>query len=220
MDIPESWEQALSGLKNNPNYINASTFVRNERQLGKLIYPTDINVFNALKTTSYDNVKVVILGQDPYHGPNQANGLSFSVTSGEKIPPSLRNIYKEISTDINCEISQDGDLTPWAKQGVLLLNSVLTVEASKAGSHANKGWEQVTDSIIQSLNHKKKPIIFLLWGAYAQKKATLIDNKHFILKAPHPSPLSAHRGFLGCKHFSNTNQLLEQSGQAPIQWRV
>lgn len=220
MASPINWHEALSGMKQESYYQQITDFVTQARAEGKTIYPPKDKVFQALKATPFDKVKVVILGQDPYHGPNQANGLCFSVSPGIPLPPSLRNIYKEIEQDIGCKMPTHGDLSAWAEQGILLLNAVLTVEAANAGSHANRGWEQVTDRIIQSLNQSEKPIVFLLWGAYAQKKAQLIDAKHIILKAPHPSPLSAHRGFFGCKHFSNCNQKLVESGRTPIQWHL
>ncbi|WP_251359547.1 uracil-DNA glycosylase [Kangiella sp. TOML190] len=214
------WKQALKGLKQQDYYQAVMHFVKAERVAGKVIYPPQRQVFRALSATPFDKVKVVILGQDPYHGSNQANGLCFSVNSGVRLPPSLKNIYKELASDLEIATPQDGDLTSWAEQGVLLLNAVLTVEDSQAGSHANRGWEQVTDTIIRSLNQADKTIIFLLWGAYAQKKAQLIDTKHLVLQAPHPSPLSAHRGFFGCRHFSKANQLLVEHGRKPIEWTL
>lgn len=220
MAHPRNWQEALAGLKETDFYKQVNQFVASERAQGKTIYPPQSQVFQALKSTPFDQVKVVILGQDPYHGPKQANGLCFSVNREVTLPPSLRNIYKEIEQDLDCQMPAHGDLSHWAAQGVLMLNSVLTVENGNAGSHANKGWEQVTDQIISSLNQSNKTIVFLLWGAYAQKKAQLIDDKHIILRAPHPSPLSAHRGFFGCKHFSNCNQKLVESGESPIQWAL
>ncbi|NVJ68258.1 MAG: uracil-DNA glycosylase [Gammaproteobacteria bacterium] len=220
MATPQNWQQALQGLKRESFYQEITQFVQTERANGKTIYPAKKKVFQALNSTPFDQVKVVILGQDPYHGPNQANGLCFSVNKEIPLPPSLRNIYKEIEQDLGCEMPRHGDLSHWAKQGVLLLNAVLTVEDGQAGSHANRGWEKVTDSIIQSLNQLDHSVVFLLWGAYAQKKSSLIDSKHHILKAPHPSPLSAHRGFFGCKHFSKCNQILVEHGQTPIQWAL
>lgn len=220
MSQPINWKDALSDLKQQASYKKITDFVNSERANGKIIYPQASQVFRALKETSYENVKVVIIGQDPYHGPNQANGLCFSVNHGEKLPPSLRNIYKEIEQDLSITMPTHGDLTSWAQQGVLLLNTVLTVEASQAASHAKKGWEFVTDTIIESLNQKSEPVIFLLWGAHAQQKSKLISKHHHLLKAPHPSPLSAHRGFFGCGHFSKTNQLLVEAGQSPIIWQL
>jgi len=188
-----------------------------------VIYPAGSEYFNALNSTPFEAVKVVILGQDPYHGPNQAHGLCFSVRQGLPLPPSLKNVYKEIQSDLGL-VSADfshGCLEGWASQGVLLLNSVLTVEQNHAASHQGKGWEIFTDRVIESLSRREKPCVFLLWGTYAQKKGVVIDRaKHKVLTAPHPSPLSAHRGFLGCKHFSQCNRLLEQLGETAIDWRV
>lgn len=216
-----SWKEALEDIKKQPFFEPLIEFVKGERQSGKVIYPPHHDIFNALAHTEFCDVKVVILGQDPYHGFNQANGLCFSVNKGVPIPPSLRNIYQEIQQDIGCKMPAHGDLSQWAKQGVLLLNTVLTVEAGKAHSHKNRGWEILTDAIISSLNQAQQKIVFLLWGAHAGKKSDLINlNKHTVLKAPHPSPLSAHRGFLGCKHFSKANQILVDNGQAPIQWEL
>ncbi|MCC7038659.1 MAG: uracil-DNA glycosylase, partial [Alphaproteobacteria bacterium] len=181
------------------------------------IYPAAQNIYAALNTTPFDSVRVVILGQDPYHGPDQAHGLSFSVRDGVKIPPSLRNIYKEIGG----AMPKSGDLTPWAKQGVLLLNATLTVQAEQAGSHQGRGWEQFTDAIIRALNDRGEHIVFMLWGSYAQKKGAFIDRKkHLVLEAPHPSPLSAHRGFLGCGHFVKANEYLKQQGRKAIDWSI
>lgn len=187
----------------------------------KTIYPDKYKIFEALKLTAYKNVKVVILGQDPYHGENQAHGLAFSVQKGVPIPPSLMNIYKELSTDLNCYIPNNGYLEHWARQGVLLLNTSLTVVANIANSHRNKGWEIFTDSIIQLLDQKEAPVVFLLWGNNAKSKIKYITNpKHLVLTAPHPSPLSANRGFFGCKHFSKTNKFLEENGLSPIDWQI
>ena len=196
-------------------------YVASERQKGKIIYPPQEDVFNALNYAELEDIKVVILGQDPYHGPGQAHGLSFSVLPGIKAPPSLVNMYKELEKDIEgFERPSHGYLLSWAQQGVLLLNTVLTVEQGKAHSHAHLGWETFTDKIIAAINEHTEGVIFLLWGAHAQKKGQIIDTKrHHVLKAPHPSPLSAHRGFLGCGHFSQTNLLLEQQGQKPIDWQ-
>lgn len=198
-------------------------FLVEENSKGKVIYPAGSEYFNALNSTPFDAVKVVILGQDPYHGPNQAHGLCFSVRDGVAPPPSLVNIYKEIQSDLGYSPSdfQHGCLGSWAAQGVLLLNSVLTVERHKAASHQGKGWETFTDKIVEKLSAREKPCVFLLWGSYAQKKGAVIDtNRHKVFKAPHPSPLSAHRGFFGCKHFSACNRALESLGDAPIDWRV
>ena len=197
------------------------TFLAAEKATRKVIYPGSGEWFNALNTTPLDRVKVVILGQDPYHGPGQAHGLCFSVRPGIALPPSLQNIYKEIQADFGLQQSpfKDGCLIHWAEQGVLLLNSVLTVERSQAASHQGKGWETFTDEVIHLVAREKQHCVFMLWGSYAQKKGAFIDReKHLILKAPHPSPLSAHRGFLGCKHFSQCNDYLQANGLTPIQW--
>ena len=195
-------------------------FLRREKQAGKTIYPKGHEYFNALNTTPLDQVKVVILGQDPYHGVNQAHGLCFSVQKQAPIPPSLLNIYKELQSDLDLkETFAHGNLTGWAQQGVLLLNAVLSVEQHRAASHQNRGWERFTDRIVEVVSAQRQHCVFLLWGAYAQKKGRVIDtHKHQILTAPHPSPLSAHRGFLGCRHFSLCNKYLSNTGQAPIQW--
>lgn len=183
------------------------------------IYPPAPLLFNAFNLCPLPQVKVVILGQDPYHGPGQAMGLSFSVPDGVKVPPSLVNIFKELQTDVGRPINTNGNLEPWAKQGVLLLNATLTVEAANAGSHQNKGWEQFTDAVIQTISKEQNHVVFMLWGKYAQSKANLIDAaKHLVVTAPHPSPLSAHRGFLGCKHFSQANSYLQEANQTPIIW--
>jgi uracil-DNA glycosylase len=195
--------------------------VAQERTQGIDIFPPDEDIFSAFDLTELVDVKVVILGQDPYHGINQAHGLAFSVKPNVKIPPSLRNMYKELATDINgFEIPKHGYLIDWAKQGVLLLNTVLTVRSGQAHSHKNLGWEQFTDKIISTLNEQRSDLVFLLWGSHAQKKAASIDtHKHYVLNAPHPSPLSAHRGFFGCKHFSKTNEILKKQGQTQIDWQ-
>jgi len=203
------------------NYFQALTcFIEGEVASGKTIYPPQQDRFNAFSLTELNKVKVVILGQDPYHGEGQAHGLSFSVPDGVKLPPSLRNIYKEIADDLDfLEMPESGNLTEWAKQGVLLINSVLTVEQSNAGSHAKKGWEQFTDNVIKHINNNCEGVVFLLWGSYAIKKSSLIDEKnHHILTAVHPSPLSAYRGFFGCKHFSKTNAILDAQGKPKINW--
>ena len=196
-------------------------FLSGEIKKGKTIYPHASNFFRALELTPLSLVKVVIIGQDPYHGPDQAHGLSFSVNKGIKIPPSLQNIYKELKTDLNIEIPAHGFLESWAQQGILLLNNVLSVEASKAASHQKKGWELFTDKVVEVLNSQREHLVFILWGSHAQKKGAAIDiNKHLILKSPHPSPLSAHRGFFGCKHFSKTNNYLKAHNQDPIDWKI
>lgn len=215
-----TWRGALAQEKTLPYFQETLAFVARERAAGMTIYPPAKDVFNAFRFTELNAVKVVILGQDPYHGPNQAHGLSFSVKPGVPAPPSLVNIYKELASDIpGFVIPNHGCLQSWAQQGVMLLNTVLTVEAGKAHSHASLGWETFTDKVIKVLNARREDIVFLLWGSHAQKKGTIIDPKrHHVLKAPHPSPLSAHRGFLGCRHFSKANALLAQQGQQPIDW--
>jgi uracil-DNA glycosylase len=214
--ISNSWGEYLENEFKKNYMLNLNAFLTLQKQQKKIIYPNPENHFNAFEKTPFEKVKVVILGQDPYHGEGQAHGLSFSVPNGVTPPPSLKNIFKELNND--CQINNTlTNLTPWAKQGVLLLNSVLSVEKNKAGSHANQGWEVLTDKVIKLLSDKKEKLVFLLWGAYAQKKAILIDsNKHLILKSVHPSPLSAYRGFFGCKHFSKTNHYLQQ----PINWKL
>lgn len=197
------------------------TFLKQEKSAGKTIYPPGPLIFNAFNHTPFEKVKVVIIGQDPYHGPGQAHGLSFSVPQGIDLPPSLLNIYKEIAADLNIKMSRNGDLTPWADQGVLLLNATLTVAQAQAGSHQNKGWEQFTDAAIAALNACREGLVFVLWGSYAQKKGAIIDeSKHLVLKSVHPSPLSAHRGFFGNRQFSTINQYLIQRGQTPIDWQL
>ena len=216
------WADILNEEQQQPYFQQIIQFVDSERAAGKTIYPPKQDVFNALTLTEFDKTKVVILGQDPYHGPNQAHGLCFSVQLGVKTPPSLLNIYKELATDISgFIIPQHGFLQSWAQQGVLLLNTVLTVEETLAHSHAKIGWEQFTDIVIQQLSEHCNGLVFLLWGSHAQKKGVVIDRqKHHVLSAPHPSPLSAYRGFFGCKHFSHVNQLLEQQGSTAINWQV
>ncbi len=218
----QTWSDVLGQEKQQPYFQDTLNFVRHEREAGKIVYPPAADVFNAFKYTEFADVKVVILGQDPYHGPNQAHGLCFSVLPGVATPPSLVNIYKELQRDIpGFEIPAHGYLLSWAQQGILLLNTVLTVEAGKAHSHAKTGWEQFTDRVIAALNEHRDGIVFLLWGSHAQKKGQYIDrNKHHVLMAPHPSPLSAHRGFLGCGHFSQTNHLLQSDGKPPIDWQI
>lgn len=216
------WSQLLGPEKSKSYFTELMAFIEQRRGAGVNVYPAKSDVFNAFSLTSADQIKVVILGQDPYHGPNQAHGLSFSVQRGVKTPPSLANIYKELSQDIiGFVIPQHGDLTSWAKQGVLLLNTVLTVEEGQAHSHKNKGWEVFTDQVIRQINEHLAGVVFLLWGNPAQQKSDLIDShKHFVLKSTHPSPLSAHRGFLGCKHFSKTNDILFRQNKTPIDWQV
>lgn len=196
-------------------------FLIDQYRQGKTIYPSKKDYFNAFIQTPFEQVKVVIIGQDPYHGPNQAHGLSFSVPKGVKIPPSLLNIYKELESSLKLKRPSHGDLSAWAKQGVLLLNSVLTVENGQAGSHRAQGWERFTDQVIHRLSAKKQKLVFLLWGNYARQKGQIIDRqKHLILEAPHPSPLSARRGFIGCQHFQLTNDYLKKNNQTPINWHL
>ena len=217
-----TWADILGQEKQQPYFQRIMQFVESERAAGKTIYPTKQDVFSAFTLTKLEKVKVVILGQDPYHGPNQAHGLCFSVLPGVKTPPSLANMYKELATDISeFVIPQHGFLESWAEQGVMLLNTVLTVEQARAHSHAKIGWEQFTDAVIQQLSDHCDELVFLLWGSHAQKKGLVIDKqKHHVLNAPHPSPLSAYRGFFGCKHFSKTNNLLKQQNKSPINWQV
>lgn len=219
--LEPSWLRAVGAEFDKPYMLQLKAFLLAEKKAGKVIYPAGENWFNALNSTPFDQVKVVILGQDPYHGPGQAHGLCFSVLPGVPAPPSLVNIFKELATDLNIPISRHGYLQHWAEQGVLLLNAVLTVQHGNANSHQGHGWEMFTDSCIEHLNRERENLVFLLWGSYAQKKGQLIDrNKHLVLDAPHPSPLSAHRGFLGCHHFSKTNGYLQQHGKTPIDWAL
>lgn len=215
------WDILLAEELEKPYYQELRQFLAAEYRNGT-VYPNQYDIFNALRYTTYSGVRVVILGQDPYHGPDQAHGLSFSVKQGIQPPPSLVNIYKEIRSDLGIDnLGKHGELTDWAKQGVLLLNAVLTVRAGEANSHKGKGWEQFTDSVIRLLNLREDPIVFLLWGANAAKKQVLITNPcHLILKAAHPSPLSAYNGFFGCRHFSQTNNFLTAHGFAPIDWSI
>jgi uracil-DNA glycosylase len=219
--LEESWQEALGTEFDKPYMQQLRGFLRQEKDRKKIIYPKSANVFQAFSLTPLQEVKVVILGQDPYHGPNQAHGLCFSVQSGIPLPPSLVNIYKELKDDVGIPPSANGCLVNWAKQGVLLLNSVLTVEQGRAASHQGKGWELFTDRAIGILNEQTKGLVFLLWGAYAQRKGQFVHpDRHCVLKAAHPSPLSAHQGFFGCKHFSTTNKYLERLGKALIDWHV
>lgn len=217
----KSWEPILEPLLDQPDMVELTFFVQQARDNG-LVFPPKEDVFNAFKFTTFGALKVVILGQDPYHNDGQAHGLSFSVPKGIPLPPSLKNIFKELETDIpDFKIPPSGDLSYWAKQGVLLLNATLTVNAHLAGSHQKKGWEKFTDQVIQKISDEKEALVFMLWGAYAQKKANLIDsNKHLILKAVHPSPLSVYRGFFGSRHFSQANHFLEKHGEKPIDWKL
>lgn len=218
----QTWHQAIGKEKQQPYFQHILNVVRAERLAGKVIYPPAQDVFNAFKATEFDQVKVVILGQDPYHGPQQAHGLSFSVHKGVAIPPSLVNIYKELAEDIpGFQIPQHGYLQHWAEQGVLLLNTVLTVRAGHAHSHAQLGWETFTDRVIAALNEGREHVVFMLWGSHAQKKGAMIDRiKHLVLTASHPSPLSAYRGFFGCKHFSQANAYLQAHAMSPIDWQL
>ncbi len=196
-------------------------FLRTRAKAGAQIYPAAKNIFAAFDHTPFERVRVVIIGQDPYHGPGQAHGLCFSVQPGVSVPPSLHNIYRELHSDVGFILPQHGCLLPWAAQGVLLLNAVLTVERGQAGAHQNRGWERFTDAAIAALNAHRDGLVFLLWGSYAQRKGSIVDrHKHLVLQAPHPSPLSAHRGFLGCRHFSQANAWLQQHGQAVIDWQL
>jgi len=214
-----TWREVLRSEKEKPYFKELLQFIEEERRSGRAIYPKNSEVFNALTFTPFEEVEVVILGQDPYHGPGQAHGLCFSVKPPVPPPPSLLNIFLELRNDIGMSKPSHGSLESWARQGVLLLNAVLTVEANKAGSHANRGWERFTDRIIQELNERRSGLVFLLWGSYAQKKASFLDrSRHLVLEAPHPSPLSAHRGFLGCRHFSKANDYLVSRGKKPIDW--
>jgi len=219
--LEQSWLDHL-GEEFDKDYMRSlRAFLKQQKQMGKEIYPPGDLIFNALNTTPFDKVRVMILGQDPYHGPGQAHGLCFSVLPGVATPPSLGNIYKEIQADLGINPPGHGCLLPWAEQGVLLLNAVLTVEKFKAASHQGKGWEQFTDRVVAVLNEKRENLVFLLWGSYAQKKGQIIDRKrHQVLQSTHPSPLSAHRGFLGCRHFSQTNEYLTRTGQQPIDWAL
>jgi len=217
--LSSSWAESLKNEFQLDYMLALKQFLREELQREKTIYPPLDKVFSALNYVPLDDVKVVILGQDPYHGVGQANGLSFSVSEKSVLPPSLKNIYKELERDLQINKFASGDLSSWAKQGVLLLNSVLTVEANKAGSHAGQGWEIFTDKIINLVNEKRQKVVFMLWGTYAQKKGKIIDaGKHFVLRSVHPSPLSAYRGFIGCDHFSQTNHYLLKQGKADINW--
>ncbi len=218
--IEASWKAILLDESNKDYFKKLKEFLVQEKQQ-HIIYPSGKEIFNAFNYTPFEKVKVVILGQDPYHGKGQAHGLSFSVPVGIKPPPSLKNIFKELKVDLDIPIAKSGNLTSWAKQGVLLLNTTLTVRAKQAGSHQNKGWENFTDAVISNLSANKEALIFLLWGRFAQTKASLIDSKkHHILTAAHPSPFSAYSGFFGCKHFSKTNEILNKNGLETIDWKL
>jgi uracil-DNA glycosylase len=222
IDLEPSWLEVLHEEFDKNYMVNLREFLKQEKVAGHKIYPKGSDIFNAFKMTPLDQLKVVIIGQDPYHGVNQAHGLSFSVQKGITPPPSLKNIYKELVTDIpGFVIPGHGDLTEWAQQGVLLLNATLTVRDSTPASHQKKGWEEFTDTVIKTISDQKEGVVFILWGAYAQAKAELIDQKkHFIIKSPHPSPFSADRGFFGSKPFSKTNAILVKEGKTPIDWQI
>ncbi len=218
--IESSWKEILKDEFHKSYFQQIVLHLKTERATGATIYPTGSQIFNAFDKTPFDKIKVVILGQDPYHNPQQAMGLSFSVPDGIATPPSLQNIYKELKTDIGLEIPKTGNLIKWAEQGILLLNAVLTVRANEPASHSKIGWMNFTDAVIKKISEEKTGVIFLLWGKFAQDKQVLVDaTKHFVLKAAHPSPLSAHNGFFGCKHFSKTNELLTKQGLEPIDWK-
>ncbi len=220
VNLNNEWDEILKEEFSKEYYLKLRDFLKIEYSTRR-IYPNMYDIFNALKLTSYSDVKVVILGQDPYHGPNQAHGLCFSVKDGVEPPPSLKNIYKEIDNELHVGIPKSGELTKWAKQGVLLLNTVLTVREGTPNSHKNMGWEIFTDCVISKLNERSSPIVFLLWGANARSKKALITNKsHYILECAHPSPLSAYNGFLGCGHFFKTNQILKSNGYQEIDWKI
>lgn len=218
VQIEESWKKHLASEFEKPYFITLTDFVRNEYKSGP-VYPPGKLIFNAFNLCPFENVKVVIIGQDPYHGPGQAHGLCFSVNDGVPFPPSLVNIFKEINNDIGAPVPNTGNLTRWANQGVLLLNATLTVKAHQAGSHQRRGWEEFTDAAIRCLAEERENLVFILWGSYAQKKGAFIDrNKHLVLASAHPSPLSAYNGFFGNKHFSRTNEYLVAHGKDPVQW--
>lgn len=219
--IEPSWKDELNEEFDKPYFTAIVEYLKQEKTAGKTIYPPGSQIFNAFACTPFNNVKVVILGQDPYHNPGQAHGLSFSVPDGVKPPPSLLNIFREIESDLGLPMPSTGNLEPWARQGVLLLNTSLTVLANQANSHSEIGWHLFTDAVIECISAKRENLVFMLWGRFAQNKQHLIDSrKHLILKAAHPSPLSAHNGFLGCKHFSKANQWLEVKELSPIDWRL
>ncbi len=220
VNFGNDWDEVLKGEFDKEYYIKLRSFLKNEYAT-KTVYPSMYDIFNALKWTPYKDTKIVIIGQDPYHGVNQAHGLAFSVKKGVAIPPSLVNIYKELNRSLGCYIPNNGYLEKWARQGVLLLNASLTVIKDRANSHSAIGWEIFTDDVIRCLNERTEPVIFLLWGSFAAKKAAFIDKKrHYVLTASHPSPLSAHRGFLGCNHFKTANEILVKNGKEPIDWQI
>ena len=219
--IEPSWKARLAAQFDSPHMAGLSAFLRAEKSAGKRIYPPGSQIFRAFELTPFEAVKVVILGQDPYHGPGQAHGLCFSVRPDVPPPPSLVNIFKEVESDLGIAPPDHGCLQPWAEQGVLLLNSVLTVEQGNAGAHQGKGWEFFTDKVVETINRQRENVVFLLWGGYARKKGKHIDRqRHLVLEGPHPSPLSAYRGFFGCRHFSKANQWLEAQGQHPVNWAL
>jgi len=219
--IEASWKAVLKNEFSKPYFLEIVTFLRMEKAAGKTIYPPGSFIFNAFNLTPFENVKAVIIGQDPYHGPGQAHGLCFSVQTGVPPPPSLLNIFKELQNDIGLSIPQHGNLTHWAQQGVLLLNASLTVRANEPMSHAKIGWANFTDAVIRRVSDLRSNVVFLLWGKFAQEKQSLIDEtRHLVLKAAHPSPLSAHNGFLGCRHFSKTNEYLVSNGIEPVDWKL
>jgi uracil-DNA glycosylase len=221
IQLEPSWKARVGDYLHRPDMQQLSAYLRERKAAGARIYPAARNIFAAFDATPFDAAKVVILGQDPYHGPGQAHGLCFSVQPGTAIPPSLDNIFKELRRDLGIARPDHGCLLPWARQGVLLLNAVLTVEDGRAGAHAGKGWEGFTDHVVETLAREREGLVFLLWGGYAQKKGAVIDpRRHRVLKAPHPSPLSAHRGFMGCGHFSAANEALARRGAAPIDWAL
>lgn len=222
VQIENSWKQILTEQFEQPYFLELQQFIQLEKNQGKIIYPPSDFLFNAFNSSPFNKVRVVILGQDPYHGTGQAHGLCFSVPSEiKKLPPSLKNIYKELQNDVGFKIPNHGNLQKWTTQGVFLLNAILTVEANTPASHQKRGWEQFTNAVIKKLSEQREGLIFLLWGNFAQQKTTLIDTqKHIILKAPHPSPFSAHSGFFGCKHFSQVNDILRSKGELPIDWQV
>jgi uracil-DNA glycosylase len=219
--IEPGWKSRLSGEFDSDYFLSLREFLLSEKQAGKTIFPPGPRIFSAFEFTPFDKVKVVILGQDPYHGPGQANGLCFSVSDGIPKPPSLLNIFKEIRDDLGYPIPESGNLEKWARQGVLLLNATLSVRSGEAGSHQNRGWEHFTDAVIRTLSKEKEGLIFVLWGRFAQAKEKLIDTtKHAVLKSAHPSPLSAYNGFFGCRHFSKINSILKMNGQEPVDWQL
>lgn len=221
IQLDDSWRELLHAEFDAPYMQTLREFLLREKQQGKRIFPPGNEIFHALNATAFERVKVVIIGQDPYHGPGQAHGLCFSVKPGVAIPPSLVNIYKELQSDLGCLPPGHGNLESWAEQGVLLLNAVLTVQAGNAGSHQGKGWERFTDRVIEVLNRQRNNLVFMLWGAYAQKKGAMIDRqRHLVLESTHPSPLSAHRGFFGNRHFSRCNTYLQEHGITPIDWQL